>query len=77
MTLFEKIYWTLFIVNVILFIVYCLLDPEWIVIHEKYVWWIKYPIVIQLAGTFGYVMLRFISGIWGVPIDLFPSCLLF
>lgn len=76
MTLFEKIYWTLFALNAILAALAYILGEERIVENETILGWVAIPIVIQVAGTFGYLIVKLFLWIWGVSIDLFPSCYL-
>ena len=68
MTLFEKIYWTLFVVAVLLAAVADIFDE-----NEEVLWWVV-PLVVQVVGAFGYLIVKFLLWIWGVSIDLFPSC---
>ena len=74
MTLFEKIYWTLFVVNIILFALSYILDEARIVEKKEVLGWMVIPIVVQVVGTFGCLIVKLFLWIWGVSIDLFPSC---
>jgi len=67
MTLFEKIYWTLIVVNVILGVFSCTEDEK---VSDR----MRIPLAVQLFGTFAYLIVKFLLWIWGVSIDLFPSC---
>ena len=74
MTLFEKIYWTLFVTNAILAAFSYILGEERIVEDEEVLGWVAIPIVVQVVGTFGYLIVKLFLWIWGVSVDLFPSC---
>ena len=72
MTLFEKIYFTCLILNIVFFILrqtdvfeefYDIIDLEWL----------GYLLEFQVSLTIGYLILKFILWIWGINIDLFPS----
>lgn len=76
MTLFEKIYWTLFVLNAILAALACILDESMNVDDKEVLGWVVIPIVVQVVGTFGYLIVKLFLWIWGVSIDLFPSCYL-
>lgn len=76
MTLFEKIYWTLFVLNVILAALAYILDESMIVDDKEVLGWAAIPIVVQVVGTFGYLIVKLFLWIWGGSFDLFPSCYL-
>lgn len=65
MTLFEKIYLSLFVLNFVL--LFCSLCDEY---DEHELW---KPFVIQVGLTFLYLFVKLILFIWDVNIDLFPS----
>lgn len=73
MTLFEKIYFTCLILNIVFFILGqmdvfgWLLDANIIDIE-----WLSYLLGFQIVLTIGYLVLKFILWIWGINIDLFP-----
>lgn len=76
MTLFEKIYWTLFVVNMILAVFACIFDESEIFENEEALGWAAFLIIVQVVGTFGYLIVKLLLWIWGASIDLFPSCYL-
>lgn len=72
MTLFEKIYFTCLILNIVFFILskmdvfeelFDIIDLEWL----------GYLLGIQLGLTVFYLNVKLILWIWGINIDLFPS----
>ena len=72
MTVFEKIYFTCLVLNIIFFILgqtgffeewYDIIDLEWL----------GYLLGTQLSLTVGYLIVKLILWIWGINIDLFPS----
>lgn len=71
MTLFEKIYWTLLVVTAILGVFSITEDENE---NEKIPDRMKIPLAVQLFVTFVYLIVKFLLWIWGVSIDLFPSC---
>lgn len=77
MTLFEKIYWTLLVTNAIFAALAYILGEARIVENKEVLDWVAIPIIIQVVGTFGYLIVKLFLWIWGVSIDLFPSCWLF
>lgn len=76
MTLFEKIYWTLFAVNAILLIIFLFLDSHWVERHVDVCKWMVSPIAYQAVVTLGYLIAKLLLWIWGESVDLFPSCYL-
>ena len=71
MTVFEKIYFTCLVLNIVFFILeqmdvfeelYSIIDLEWL----------GYLLGFQIELTVGYWILKLILWIWGVNIDLFP-----
>lgn len=74
MTLLEKIYWTLLVLNVILFAIFSFLDDEWVDKHEYVCKWMVIPFISQVGGTFLYLIMKLLFWIWGESIDAFPSC---
>lgn len=69
MTIFEKIYFTLLIINFILVFVGIILDNEGYGIGES----LMYLFMEQLVLTVIYEFIRLILVMWGVSVDLFPS----
>lgn len=69
MTIFEKIYFTLLIINFILMFVGIILDNEGYDIGEPLV----YLFSEQIGVTIIYEFIRLILFVWGVSVDLFPS----
>lgn len=69
MTIFEKIYFTLLIINFILMFVGIILDNEGYQIGES----LSFLFLEQIGLTIVYEFIRAILLIWGVSIDLFPS----
>lgn len=69
MTIFEKIYFTLLIINFILVFVGIILDNEGYGIGES----LMYLFMEQLVLTVVYEFIRLILFMWGVSVDLFPS----
>lgn len=69
MTLFEKIYWTLFVINCVLGLIAMFLA---IFDYDEYCW-IAEPLLFQILLTIGYLILKLILSIWGIHIELFPS----
>ena len=69
MTLFEKIYWTLFVINLVLALIaiICNLsevgDLDWLCAFFE----------MQIIFTVGYWIIKLILWIWGIHISLFPS----
>lgn len=63
MTIFEKIYFTLFIINFVLMFVGLAKDNDCL----------ENLFVEQLGLTIVYEFIRLILFIWGVSVDLFPS----
>ena len=71
MTLFEKIYWTLLVVNAILAAFSIILDD---MSNEEILGRMMIPMVLQVVATFGYLIVKLLFWIWGKSLDLFPSC---
>ena len=69
MTLFEKIYWTWFVVSMVLFFIFALVDGD---LGDLVI--LVAPFEIWCVFTIGYWIVKLILWIWGAPIDLFPSC---
>ena len=74
MTLFEKIYWTLLVVNAILAAFSIILDDMSIFENEEILGRMMVPMVVQVVATFGYLVVKLLFWIWGKSFDLFPSC---
>ena len=72
MTLFEKIYWTLLVINIVLAIISLFQEIE-IVNVEIDLEWLYGFLVLQIIFTVGYWILKLILWIWGIHISLFPS----
>ncbi len=72
MTLFEKIYWTLLVINIVLAIISLFEDIE-IVNVEIDLEWLYGFLELQIIFTVGYWILKLILWIWGIHISLFPS----
>ena len=72
MTLFEKIYWTLLVINVVLAII-SLFQVIEIVNVEIDLEWLYGFLLLQIIFTVGYWILKLILWIWGIHISLFPS----
>lgn len=72
MTLFEKIYFTCLILNIVFFILRQIgvLDELYDIIDLE---WLGYLLEFQISLTICYLILKFILWIWGINIDLFPS----
>lgn len=69
MTIFEKIYFTLLIINFILMFVGLILDDVGYEIGEC----LAFLFLEQIGLTVIYEIVRLILLIWGVSVDLFPS----
>ena len=71
MTLFEKIYFTCLILNIVFFILGQMDVFEWLfdIIDLE---WLGYLLGFQIVLTIGYCVVKLILGIWGINIDLFP-----
>lgn len=72
MTLFEKIYFTCLVLNIVLFIL-----GQMGVLEELYDYgidleWLGYLLAFQVVLTVGYLIVKLILWIWGINIDLFP-----
>ena len=66
MTLFEKVYFTCLIINIVLlFVACCLESDDGIKVIQ--------PFVIQFILTILYIVVKLILLIWGVEIHWFPS----
>ena len=72
MTLFEKIYWTLLVINIVLAIISLFQEIE-IVNVEIDLEWLYGFLGLQIIFTVGYWILKLILWIWGIHISLFPS----
>lgn len=71
MTLFEKIYFTCLVLNIVFFILGQMgVFEEWYYIIDLE--WLGYLLGFQIGLTIGYLVLKFILFIWGINIDLFP-----
>ena len=75
MTLFEKIYLTCLILNIVFFILGQAgaledLYQTWNIDFE----WLGYLLGSQIGLTIGYLVVKLILWIWGINISLFPSC---
>ena len=69
MTLFEKIYWTCFVISFVLYLV------GWFLYCNDYdeILWLIDPFSFQIVLTVGYGIVKLILWFWGIHIDLFPS----
>ena len=72
MTLFEKIYWTCLIVNIVLFVIGELDDTECLDITVD-ITWLKDFLFLQIFLTICYLLIKAILFIWGIHIGLFPT----
>lgn len=72
MTLFEKIYWTLLVINCVLAFISMFQEIE-IVNVEIDLEWLRGFLELQIIFTVGYWILKLILCIWGIHISLFPS----
>ena len=72
MTTFEKIYWTSWIVNVLLWFVGVFLESEFSEFDDIAVL-LKCLIELDVIFTIGYWIVKLVLWIWGIHIDLFPS----
>ena len=71
MTLFEKIYFTCLVLNIVFFILGQMgVFEEWYDIID--IEWLGYLLGFQIGLTISYLILKFILWIWGINIDLFP-----
>lgn len=71
MTLFEKIYFTCLVLNIIFFILEQMgVFEEWYDIIDLE--WLGYLLGFQIGLTVGYWIVKLILWIWGINIDLFP-----
>lgn len=67
MAIFEKIYITLFVINIVLLFIGFCVDTE----NKHSVYCI--PFCLQLFLTLLYEVVRFVLLIWGIHIDIFPN----
>lgn len=74
MTLFEKVYWTLLVMNAILAALSIILDDSGVFENEEILGRMMLPMVVQVIATFGYLIVKLLFWIWGESFDLFPSC---
>lgn len=69
MTLFEKIFWTYFVISSVLFLIgwflYCCDYDELL--------WLTEPFSALVVLIVGYWIVKLILWFWGIHIDLFPS----
>ena len=72
MTVFEKIYWTSWIVNALLWFVGELLEGEFSEFDDVAAF-LKCLIELDVIFTIGYWIIKLILWIWGIHICLFPS----
>lgn len=72
MTLFEKIYWTSWIVSVVLWFVGAFLEREFSEFDEI-ADLLKGLIELDVIFTIGYWIVKLVLCIWGIHICLFPS----
>lgn len=72
MTLFEKIYWTLLVINIVLAFISLFQEIE-IVNVEIDLEWLYVFLGLQVIFTVGYWILKLILWIWGIHISLFSS----
>lgn len=71
MTLFEKIYWTYFVISCIMFLIAYFIeeDSDGLIDLE----WMEFLWPFQIFLTMCYWILKLILWIWGIHISLFPS----
>ena len=72
MITFEKIYWTSWIVNVLLWFVGEFLETEFSK-FDDIANILKALIELDVIFTIGYWIVKLVLWIWGIHIDLFPS----
>lgn len=73
MTLFEKIYFTCLVLNIVFFILGQIDVFEWLLDANIIdIEWLSYLVFIQIGVTIGYLVVKLILWIWGINIDLFP-----
>lgn len=72
MTLFEKIYWTYWIVSILLWFVGQWLESEFSEFDDIAVI-LEGLIELEIFFTIGYWIVKLILCIWGIHICLFPS----
>ena len=68
MTLFEKIYWTWFVVSIVLFFIFLAMEGDLDALVLLFA-----PIEIWIAFTIGYWIVKLILWMWGIDISLFPN----
>ena len=71
MTLFEKIYFTCLILNIVFFFLgqFVVFDELFDIIDLE---WLGYLLSFQIELTVSYLVVKLILLIWGIHIDLFP-----
>lgn len=69
MTLFERIYWTLFVINSVLALIAIICNLGEIGDLD----WLGGFIGLQVIFTIGYWIVKLVLWIWGIHIILFPS----
>lgn len=73
MTLFEKIYFTCLVLNIIFLILGLLgVYEEWYDIKNIDLEWLGLLFGFQMGLTICYLIVKLILWIWGINIDLFP-----
>lgn len=72
MTVFEKIYWTSWIVNVLLWFVGEFLEGEFSE-FDNVADFLQGLIELDVIFTIGYWIVKLVLWIWGIHICLFPS----
>lgn len=72
MTVFEKIYFTCLVLNIVFFFLRQLeVFEEWYDIIDLE--WLGYLLGFQIELTGVYLVVKLVLWIWGINIDLFPS----
>ena len=70
MTLFEKIYLTILIINIALYIINGIRNING---FPAAIDWAEEAFGLQICLTLAYLVVKFVLWIWGIHIDLFPS----
>ena len=72
MTLFEKIYWTSWVVSIVSWFVGMWLEDEFFGVNDI-AFVLKCLIELEVFFIIGYWIVKLILWIWGIHISLFPS----
>ena len=72
MTLFEKIYFTCLILNIVFFFLGQTGAFEELYDYDIDLEWLGYLLGFQIGLTVCYLVVKLILWIWGINIDLFP-----